>query len=236
MGMCRIAAGMLLAGLAWNTYAAQPSQAPQPAAAPPAPLKVLLLPSDIKIYIISVGSIDEDPDLSAKMTAQTDAILHHALSDSPEFTLSAMPTLSADEQATLKEHVALYKLEAKDAEVLDEMGGDWKQVLESFDYTLGPGLHFLKQRSGADYGLVIFGGDGESTSGNAFKTFMIGGVTGRNYLFAGLVDLETGNIVWLHRDTHDANNFTTKDNMSVFVMDLLKDYPDGSLHDFSAAR
>jgi hypothetical protein len=97
-------------------------------------------------------------------------------------------------------------------------------------------LRFLKQRSGADYGLIVFGGDGESTSGNAFKTFMIGGVTGRNYLFAGLVDLDTGNIVWLHRDTHDADNFTTKDNMDVFVMDLLKDYPDGSLHDSSVTQ
>jgi len=225
--------GLLLASLSWTLPAL--AAGPAPAAAPSqalAPLKVLLLPSEIKIYTISLGSIDENPDATAKMTAETDVALRQAVSGSPNFQLSVMPTLTADEQAALKEHVALYRLEAKDVQTLDDIGGDWKQVLENFDYSVGPGLRFLKQRTGADYGLVVFGGDGESTGANV----LFGSMTGRNYLFAGLVDLETGNIVWLHHDTHDTANFTAKNNMDLFVAELLKDYPDGSLHDSSVSR
>lgn len=239
--LTRRRAGLALAALVWMVprfaTAAPPPSAPSSGPAPvQAPLKVVLLPSEIKIFIIAVYSMDEDPNLSARMTSRTDAVLRQALSSSPVFSLSAMPALTADEQATLNEHIALCKLEAKDAESLDEMGGDWQRVLDDFDYTLGPGLRFLKQRSGADYGLMVFGGDGESTSGNALKTFMIGGVKGQNYLFAALIDLATGDIVWLHRDTHDADNFTSKDNMDQFVLELLKDYPDGALHDFHAVQ
>lgn len=224
-------APVLAADTAAIPAAVPAAQAPAPALPP---LKVLMLPPDIKIYTISVGNMEEAPDATAKMTTETDAELRRALSSSQSFRLVTMPALSPDEQTTLKEHIALYKLVAQNAEKIDEIGGAWKPVLENFDYSLGPGLRFLKQKSGADYALIVFGGDGESTGGNMVATFLIGGRTGRNFLFAGLVDLDTGNIVWLHHDTHDASDFTAKNNMDVYVDDLLNEYPDGSLHDFGA--
>lgn len=229
MSIHRLAAGVLLAVLASSASAAAPAPA-QPAAAPVNPIKVLLLPSDIKIISIGVATTDESTDDSARMTAATDAALHTILANSRYFKLLAMPTLSADEQALLKQHVALYRIEAEDAYGFSVRGGVWKDALADFDYSIGPGLAFLKQRSGADYALEVFGGDGESTGANLF----FGNRRGLNHLYAGLIDLATGNVVWLHQDQHDTANFTAKNNMELFVDEIIQDYPDGSVHDSTA--
>jgi hypothetical protein len=229
----RLAAVVLLACVAWTTSAAEPVPVlATPAAAPPAasaPIKVVLLPTAIKIFTIGVGSTEEATDDSARMTAETDAELHRLMASSPMFKPQPMPTLSADEEATLKEHVALYRIAANEAYVFEVRGGVWKQALDNFDYSIGSGLSFLKQRSGADYGLVVFGVDGESTGAN----ILFGNRVGRNHLYAGLVDLVTGNIVWLHHDDHNSANFTAKNNMDLFVDQLLNSYPVGSVHNSS---
>ncbi|MGE5625497.1 MAG: hypothetical protein ACM3ZT_08125 [Bacillota bacterium] len=200
-------------------------------------IKVLLLPSDIKIMNLSATGLEDAPDATAKMTAVTDAELGHWLAGSPEFQLMTMPALSADEQAALKEYLALYKLEAGNAQSADDAGDAWKKVVERFDYSFGPGLQFLKARSGADFALIVFGGDGESTGGHMAMTVMAGlfGVPvaqGRNFLYAGLVDLGTGRITWLNYDHHNGANFTTKNNMVEFVDALLNDFPEASLHGY----
>lgn len=201
-----------------------------------APFKVLLLPSEIKIFNITAGGgMDEAPDATAKMTAETDAELRRALATSPVFHIVELPPLSPDEQSVLKEHIALYKLAAEDAEKVDSLGGDWKHQLEHFEYTIGPGLSFLRQRSGADYALIVFGGDGESTGGRQAMNVLgailgAGMVEGRNYLYAGLIELSTGKLTWLNYDTHNAKDFTSENNMDVFVDGLFSDYPDASLH------
>ncbi|HEY3645418.1 MAG TPA: hypothetical protein VGM16_08780 [Gammaproteobacteria bacterium] len=232
MSIHRLAAGVLLAAFACSASAAAPAAAPAPSAAPHTPLKVLLLPSDIKIITLGVASTEEATDDSARMTAATDAALHNILANSQSFKLLATPTLSADEQAVLKQHVALYHIEAEDAYGFSVRGGVWKDALEDFDYSIGPGLAFLKQRSGADYGLVVFGGDGESTGANLF----FGNRVGRNHLYGGLIDLATGNVLWLHHGDHNSANFTAKNNMEVFVDQLIQSYPKGSVHDSSAPR
>lgn len=226
--MNRLAAGVLLVAFACGAYAAGPAATP----APPAPLKVLLLASEIKIVTIGLGSTEEASDDSARMTDATDAELRRILASSSVFKLLDMPTLSGDEQALLKQHVALYKIEADEAYACKVRGGVWKQMIDNFDYSIGTGLAFLKQRSGADYGLVVFGGDGESTGANLF----LGNRRGRNHLFAGLVDLATGNVVWLQHDDHNSANFTTKNNMELFVDALIQSYPDGSVHASSVSH
>ena len=230
MVMHRLAAGALLAGFVCVASAAGAAQAAAPSST--APLKVLLLPSDIKIFTIGLGSDEEATDDSVRMTAATDAELRRILAASPTFKLLDMPALSDAEQATLKQHVALYKIEAGDAYSCKVRGGVWKQVIDNFDYSIGPGLAFLEQRSGAEYGLVVFGIDGESTGAN----ILLGNRRGRNHLYAGLLDLATGNVVWLHHDDHNSANFTSKNNMESFVDELIQNYPDGSVHASSVTQ
>lgn len=206
----------------------------------PAPIKVLVLPADMKVYSLTAnGDIEDAPDATHAVITMSDNELKRLMTNSPVFKPVAMPALSADEQATLKEHVALYKMIANDTHIADEIGDAWKTPLAAFTYTLGPGLQFLKQRSGADYALILQGEDAVSTGGrvgmSVFAALLgVQMAKGRNYICAGLVDLDTGNVVWLNYDTHNASDFDDPKKMPGYVDDILQDYPDGSLHAFAA--
>jgi hypothetical protein len=215
------------------------SAAPAAAEAPTASIKVLLLPSDLKIYNLTAGgSLDIQPDASDIADKQADADLQQML-PANGFQLVTMPSLSPDEQQRLKESVALYRLASEDAKAVDNLGGDWKQAIQRFDYSVGPNLQFLKQRTGADYALIVFGADADSTGGRVamsifFAALGVGIAGGRNYMYAGLADLNTGDIVWLDDDHKNASNFTDKKAIDAIIRNLLQDYPSGSLHDSSA--
>lgn len=194
--------------------------------------KILVASADIKVYSLTAsGSVEDSPDASSVAFGYGNAELQRYLATDAAFKLVPMPTLSTQEQATLGDHVALYKLIVRSAHMADSLGGAWKAPLEAFTYSVGPGLDFLRERSGADLLLVLVGEDGESTGGNLVKTFLIGGLVGRNYICAGLIDLHTGKVVWLNYDTHNAKDFVVQANMTKFVDDILQDYPSGSLHD-----
>ncbi|HEV2111888.1 MAG TPA: hypothetical protein VGT99_11085 [Gammaproteobacteria bacterium] len=217
--------------LAGQTLCASPVLADDPK---PAPVKVLILPAEMRVYsLTATNAIEDAPDATVVANTASDAEVRHFTAANPQFQPVAMPTLSSDEQAALKQHVALYKAVVGDVHIAERIGDAWKGPLDSFAYTVGPGLQFLKQRSNADYLLVLFGADGESTGGRIAMTLLFGGLTGQNYICAGLIDLDSGKIVWLNYDTHNAKDFKDPKNMASFVNDILQDYPDGSLHSYA---
>lgn len=202
----------------------------------PGTRKILVLPAYVKVYSLTAsGSVEDSPDATAAASGYGNAELQRYLATDAAFKLVPMPTLSASEQSTLDEHVALYKSIVHDARMADSLGGPWKAPLAAFTYSVGPGLDFVRQRSGADYLLVLVAEDGESTAGRIAMTMLFGGLVGRNYISAGLIDLHTGNVVWLNYDTHNAKDFVVQANMTQFVDDILQDYPEGSLHDAASA-
>jgi|GEM_PF-5651493 len=220
--------------------AAAPQDSAAATAASGGAIKVLLLPSNLKIYNLTAGgSLDIQPDASTAAGHEADSELQRDV-PTTGFQLLTMPSLSADEQARVTESVGLYRLASEDAKTVDNLGGDWKQALQRFDYSVGPSLQFLKQRTGANYALLVFGADADSTGGRVamsifFAALGVGIAGGRNYMYAGLVDLDTGNIVWLDDDHKNASNFTDKKTVDAIIKNLLQDYPSGSLHDSNAA-
>lgn len=196
------------------------------------PPKILAMPADVKIYSLTAGgSIEDAPDATAAASGYGNTELQRYLASDPAFKVLSMPSLSGDEQATLKEHMALYETIVRDAHLADVLGDAWKAPLQAFTYSVGPGLDFLRQRSGADYLLLLTAEDGESTGGRLAMSFLFGGPVGRNFISAGLVDLHTGKVVWLNYDTHNASDYNVQSNMVKFVDEILEDFPSGSLHD-----
>jgi hypothetical protein len=116
-----------------------------------------------------------------------------------------VPTLSSDEQALVEEHLALYEAVAYSAYQHTGAFGQenaWPQKLARFDYTIGPGLAFLRQKTGADAALIVVGEDNISSAGRkaAFIVAAMLGIglqLGYSGLTAGVVDLQTGNVQWL---------------------------------------
>jgi hypothetical protein len=73
------------------------------------------------------------------------------------------------------------------------------------DWTLGPEVGVLRQKSGADYALFLHIRDSYATAervlavvvGALLRTIVMPG--GRQEIAASLVDLKTGQVLWFHR-------------------------------------
>jgi hypothetical protein len=109
----------------------------------------------------------------------------------------------------------------------------------AFDWTLGPGVSALAAHSGARYGLFIFTEDQFGSTGRKiFQVFAaMGGVgiaSGQHKGFAGLVDLNSGDLLWLNADLQMGGDVRTMEGARRRVAQLLEDFP-GSSVDLAAA-
>lgn len=137
--------------------------------------------------------------------------------------LSFVDELEGEDAAVLTEYRALFEavsgaifthvtvgddLETKEKTVIDDRGRARKQAM--LDWTLGPGAAQLKQATGADYAMFVFTNDAYGDSGRkaAQAVGMLGCLIGACVVvgsgihvgYAGLVELETGNVVWFNTD------------------------------------
>jgi hypothetical protein len=82
-------------------------------------------------------------------------------------------------------------------------GKAWEGKKTNFDYTLGDGLGFLAEASGAGYAFILAGMQIAQTGGAAFMQFLAaaggyGASGGGTFVYAGIVDLRTGDVKWLN--------------------------------------
>jgi hypothetical protein len=170
--------------------------------------QVVLLPVDVDVYEMSAGGVKEQvPEWSRSAEDNIRAAM--LVSKDPrgkccvtrEVDTSA---LTAEEREIIKEHLALFNLVANNAMWATlPANSAWHFKAEHFDYTLGNQLRFLKTRYGIDAGLVIVGEDVVSSAGRK-ATAVVGAVfgvmvpLGHSVLLGGLVDFDTGDLLWLN--------------------------------------
>ncbi len=100
-----------------------------------------------------------------------------------------------------------------------------------FDWTLGPEVSKLPGADQADYGLFILTNDHYGSTGRkifqALAAMSIGyGVTsGLHAGYAALVDLRSGDIVWINADREMGGDVRTADGAQRRVAQLLEDFP-----------
>ncbi|MFQ6023749.1 MAG: hypothetical protein ACE5NW_13600 [Acidiferrobacterales bacterium] len=172
----------------------------------PVPTKVALLPLDIKVSEVFAGGVVEEVP---EWTEQGVHHIRHGIEvyagTNPQLQILPIPRLTGNEQKLVKEHLALYNIVAGGAFQTTTFGGSgWKHKVDHFDYTLGTGLAFLKSRTGADAGLVVVGRHQVATKGRvaaAVLAALFGGgymQASNNFLTIGIVDFETGDILWFN--------------------------------------
>lgn len=198
------------------------------------PQKTVLLPLDIKVKEFSSGGLLDEIGSS---TSQAKNIFQNQLPqviETKNIDLVNLPaTLPAEEQAKVEEYIALYNVVAANAIAYTGQLAPpaWKHKIKHFDYTLGPGLRFLKEKTGADTALFITGEDVISTSGRkaAFVVAAIFGVAiplGHTFIVGGLVDLETGDILWLNHTVEVSDKTFLKDqDVNEMLSTLYLNYP-----------
>jgi hypothetical protein len=105
-----------------------------------------------------------------------------------------------------------------------------KKRKDSFDWSIGTGLGKLKSLEGADYALFINTYDAYGSTGRKMLQIFgaMAGVSvasGVHWGHAGLVDLKTGELVWLNADREMGGDVRTEDGAVKRVQQLLEGFP-----------
>lgn len=198
------------------------------------PKKILLIEPEIYVKELSVGGVAEKVDewsLQAKNNVRS--ALSSQISTKHLFDKLELPQdLSQEEAASLDEHVALYDVVGFNAFYFGRAEMDaWKHKKTEFDYTLGTGLKTLAEKSGADAALFIVGEDYISSGGRkAARVFaaLFGVVipASPTFLSAALVDLKTGDILWMNYGTAlDSKDLRKPEDVNKMMNDMFLHYP-----------
>ena len=191
----------------------------------------LLVAPDVSVSEISAGGVVEKmPDWSRQARDNVGAALRR-VGQGPR--LAALPPLGAEEQHALDQHVALYNVVAANVHSNSVSGGElWDKRLKSglTDYTVGPGLAFLADRTGADTALVVIARDAESSGGRKAMfvlgaMFGVGLPMGQSFVVAGLIDLRSGRVLWQSFDHSVSSDLRVANDADKLVQGLFKSYP-----------
>lgn len=115
-----------------------------------------------------------------------------------------------------------------------------KKRKNTFEWGVGSGLADLSSLKGADYALFINTYDGYGSTGRKMLQLFaaMGGVSvtsGVHWGHAGLIDLKTGELVWLNADRQMGGDLRTEDGAVKRVGQLLKGFPGKPVETESAA-
>jgi len=198
-------------------------------------VKLLAMPLSIKVKEMSAGGIQEEVGTWTK-TAEGH-IISAMRSGEPfagKFDLIPLNALLVDEQAAVDEHVALFSVVAGSAmhhTMINPVETAWVPKAKRFDYTLGPGLVFLREATGADYALILFGEDVISSEGRKVAFFAaallgVGIPLGHSFMLAGIIELQTGDIIWLNYTfSPGSGTFRERADIDSRLSELFADYP-----------
>jgi len=197
------------------------------------PQKVVMIDPHLEVKELSAGGVSERVDAWSDQAKKNllEALSKHLAADHLFDTL-AVPQLSDESHTILDEHVALYDVVGYNAYFFGKSRFPaWQHKAKEFDYTLGEGLSFLAQQSGADAALFVIGEDYISTEGRKaarIAAALLGIVLppSPTFLSMGLVDLKTGNILWMNYVlAMDTKDMRKAEDMNALVDQLFKRYP-----------
>lgn len=209
--------------------AVHPALAQNPAAGPK---KIVLLPPQVFVYELSAGGVpSRKTDWEATSRANLAAAVTRLAAARKLFDVVATPELDPVQRETLDAHMGLYERVASSVFVYGRSDADaWAHKKNQFDYTLGPGLAFLAETTGADAALVVLGADFISSGGRkaAFFAGLALGIImplGQSFVTAGVVDLKTGDVQWMSYDESIRQDTRAADDANDLIEALYATWP-----------
>lgn len=200
--------------------------------------KAVVMPVDLEMYLLTAGGTREfQPEWTETGTTNVQDAFNKA--SAAMFDPVSLPELTGEEQAILEEHMALFDVAIANSVTMITTA-KLKHKIDNYDYTLGPGLAWLADKSGADK-LVMFSAVQEKSSGGRVAMMILGaavaGATGvyvapgigSSYGTAGIVDLVTGNIEWANYRTPVKGDLRKETSANSTVDDLMQAFPKGRL-------
>jgi hypothetical protein len=211
---------------------------------------IVILPPEFMVYQLSVGGAEPVPELTKAATENLLASATAALKAQPGFRLLELPAMDEAAQATLREHVELFKIIAFNLDFTVKAGGKpWQDVRDHTDFSVGEGLRFLREKTGADYAFVLAGIERRQSGGSIFMQFAlaaagIGIATGAgSYVYCGIIDLRSGQLTWFGSKAGSKEfgigssaNAAKKEGAESTVAAIFKSYPESPGLNFKAAQ
>lgn len=217
-------------------------------------MKIVVFRPDVHVGSLKIGGLDEP---NAEWTEQARANIQAKLQERAGLMnaeVTFVDDLEGENAALLTEYRGLFeavsgsifqhvtvgdKLATKT--IVKEVGtgsSARKTKVQKLDWSLGPGAAQLKAATGADYAMFVFTHDayGDASRKAAQALGMLGCVIGACVIvqagvhlgYAGLVDLETGNVVWFNTDMSMGGDPREVDGADKRVGQLLEGFPQRS--------
>jgi hypothetical protein len=168
-------------------------------AAPPAAARILVVTPDVQLSLLGMGSAEARADWSQAAQANIAQSIATALRTQghrPE-AIALDPAQEGRSGQILRLHEAVGR-----SILMYEYQGLSLPSKDTFDWTLGEGaqeIAALAQGSPADYALFFYARGAYSSGGRIALAVIAGAPTGGGQqMFASLVDLRTGDIVWFN--------------------------------------
>lgn len=176
------------------------------------------------------------PEPNADWTAQTRTLIAAELGRrQSEFRneILAEPDLVGRDAELISAHKALFGSVATAVQTYQFFPGNRLPTRKNrpFEWSLGGGTARIAELTGARYGFFIFTRDAYGSAGRKVFQFLAAGLagvsvkSGEHVGYAGLVDLTTGDLLWLNADLEMGGDVRTVDGMRKRVAQLLEDFP-----------
>lgn len=195
--------------------------------------KILLLRPSVWVGEQSTGG---QPEPNGDLTAQSRILLAAELQRRrADFNneILAEPDLVGADSDLMTSYRALFSAVADSVVTYQFFKGNRLPTRKNkaFDWTLGEGTQRIAELTGARYGLFVATHDEYGSFGRKmFQVLAIGLVgapvsSGVHKGQAGLVDLQTGELVWLNADNQMGGDVRNQEGMQKRVGQLLEDFP-----------
>lgn len=144
-----------------------------------------------------------------------------------------MPEVVGEDAALLAEYQGLFSAVASSVMQYQFFPGNRLPTKKkgAFEWTLGPDVKRLGEISGADYGLFIWTEDQYGSTGRKVAQLFAAGLlgvaiqSGVHAGYAGLVDLRTGELLWLNADGQMGGDVRDAEGAKKRVSQLLANFP-----------
>ena len=203
------------------------------------PHTVLLVQPEVIVKQLTTGDLEETAQDWSREASENAARLMRALvKKSSAFEVVDDGVLTPTEKASLQQYSALYvRLMTSIAVSRESKNPVWRNRVARFDYTVGPGINGVAARANADAALFIVGMDHVSSAGRSARAaggILLGILTGvyrlpkagTAFLSLGMVDLRSGDLLWVSGDYGGgAMNLRKEKDMNKVLSELFESYP-----------
>jgi hypothetical protein len=207
--------------------------------------KILLFRPSVRVGAQSTGGLFEP---NAEWTEQAKANIEAALRQfqgSLGNEVVIAPEAYGDDARNLHEHMALFAAVSRSVIEYQFFVGNRLPTkkrdnkTQVFDWSIGKGVSGLPGAADADYGLFIYNQDADGSTGRKMLQLVaamggIGVTSGVHVGYAGLVDLRTGDVLWLNADAAMGGDVREKDGSEKRVRQLLEDFPGSDIPEAAA--